>query len=318
MKFKINPRIFKPLNLYINSIHIGNRCPINNNGIFKSAKRIIAIGDIHGDFEVLLIALYKAKCIDLKGNWIGGKTVVIQLGDLLDRGGRGVSIETNNNREELDILQFLEEIHRNAQIYGGAVYSVLGNHELMNILGDFRYTTPNTLEGFGGSEIRKQLLQPGGKLAKQIACHTYGIIQIGDWIFVHGGILPQHINSFSISEINSLVKNILLGNKNIDNLSQEEYSLLMGEQGIFWTRLLSSSVPDCQLVNKTMATLKLNNKNGGIVVGHTPQDGINGVCNKKLWKVDNGMSQAFGERYSMDKIQVLEIINNGASFNIIK
>lgn len=317
MKFKISPKIFKPLKQYISNINIGNKCSTNN-GIFKSTNRIIAIGDIHGDFDVLLIALFKAKCINIKGNWIGGNTIVVQLGDILDRGGRGFNIDTNNNREELDIIQYMEEIHKMALRKNGAVYSVLGNHEIMNVLGDFRYTTSNTLKGFGGNSFRKRLFKPGGKLAKQIACHTYGIIQIGDWIFVHGGILPEHVNKFSIAHINILVKNILLGNKNIDNLTHDESSLLLGERGIFWTRLLSSNIPRCDLVNDTMATLRLDNCNGGIVVGHTPQNGINGTCNKKLWKIDNGMSRAFGERQNNNKIQILEIIQNGKQINIIK
>ena len=53
-------------------------------------RRIVAIGDIHGDFDALLVALYKAEVIDLNGHWIGGDTKVIQVGDLLDKGGRGV------------------------------------------------------------------------------------------------------------------------------------------------------------------------------------------------------------------------------------
>jgi len=286
-------------------------------------KRIIAIGDLHGDFEVLLIALLKAKCINVKGKWIGGKTFVVQMGDILDRGGRGESVDTKNHREELDILQYLEELHRMAKKKGGAVYSILGNHELMNIMGDFRYTTPNTNMGFGGENRRKELFKPGGEIAKLIACHTYGIIQIGNWVFVHGGILPYHINIFTIGVINDLVKQVILGKRTIedgkkDSLKQEEKALLFGEEGIFWTRLLSSHIPRCDLVNETMAILGIDNSKGGIVVGHTPQNNINSVCNKRLWKVDNGMSRAFGPRKTDYRIQVLEILNNGRKVNVIK
>ena len=54
----------------------------------EDADRIIAIGE-HGDFNALLIALFKADVIDNKGHWNGGKTIVVQVGDILDKGGRG-------------------------------------------------------------------------------------------------------------------------------------------------------------------------------------------------------------------------------------
>ena len=51
-----------------------------------------------------------------------------------------------------------------------------------------------------------------------------------------------------------------------------------------------------------------------MVVGHTPQDRINSVCNNKIWRVDTGMSKAFGERYGDDRIEILIIHNNGERF----
>ena len=54
--------------------------------VYENIKRIIAIGDIHGDFDALLKALYVGKVIDIKGKWIGEETHVVQVGDLLDKG----------------------------------------------------------------------------------------------------------------------------------------------------------------------------------------------------------------------------------------
>lgn len=316
MKINIDPKILKKLRHYIGKEDI-KYCKNKKSGIFKKVKRIIAIGDIHADFEALLIALYKSKCIDLKGRWIGGKTVVVQTGDILDRGGRGAGIDSKNENEELYIIRYLEELHRMALKKGGAVYSLLGNHELMNILGDFRYTTENTSKGFGGNlHTRKQLLQPGGRIAKKIACHTYGIVKIGNWIFVHGGILPKHLNSFSIKEINKLVKDIIFGTKKINQLTQKEHNLILGGEGIFWNRILTSQEPNCDLINQTINILRLS-KTGGIVVGHTYQPNINSVCNKRLWKIDTGMSEAFGKRENNNRIQTLEILDDGKICNII-
>ena len=276
-------------------------------GVFPEAQRIIAIGDIHGDFSALIKSLEKAKLIDYKGNWTGKNTFVVQLGDLLDRGGRGSSIETDNIREELDILQFLEHLNKQAISAGGNVIALIGNHELMNVAGNFNYTTENTNLGWGGENNRQQLFKPGGPLAKHLGCNCLGICKVGKWVFVHGGLLPHHLRSHGISDINKLVKDILFGNVTKDDLSSDDYNLIYGNEGIFWVRALSGDKPDCKSALKTMQIINSGQEGGGIVVGHTPQTNINSVCSGKVWLTDNGMSQAFGERDNDSRIQVLEI-----------
>ena len=39
----------------------------------------------------------------------------------------------------------------------GAVYSLIGNRELMNLLGDCRYATEEHIQGFGGIETRQHI-----------------------------------------------------------------------------------------------------------------------------------------------------------------
>jgi hypothetical protein len=69
---------------------------------------------------------------------------------------------------------------------------------------------------------------------------------------------------------------------------------------------------------KTMKLLEIDTNKGGIVVGHTPQNGINSQCGNKIWRVDTGMSEAFGRRNSIqERIEVLEILENGEKVNII-
>ena len=83
-------------------------------------------------------------------------------------------------------------LHKKAIKVGGGVYMLIGNHELMNILGDFRYADTGHIDGFGGVEKRRELFRPGGKMAQRLACHTCGIMKIGSWVFVHGGFLPKY------------------------------------------------------------------------------------------------------------------------------
>ena len=74
------------------------------------------------------------KLIDKNDNWIGGNTTVVQVGDQLD-GSRGFNVEASG---ELELLNFMEMINYRANKSGGAVYSLIGNHEFMNMMGYFR------------------------------------------------------------------------------------------------------------------------------------------------------------------------------------
>ena len=45
------------------------------------------IGDVHGDLEKSKQALQLAELINDSGNWTGGSTTVVQVSDVLERGG---------------------------------------------------------------------------------------------------------------------------------------------------------------------------------------------------------------------------------------
>ncbi|XP_021829287.1 shewanella-like protein phosphatase 2 [Prunus avium] len=102
--------------------------------------RLIAIGDLHGDLEKTKESLRLAKLIDPEsGKWVGGSSTLVQIGDVLDRGG-----------DELKILYYLEKLRREAARCGGTVITMHGNHEIMNVEGDFRYVTHKGLDEFRG------------------------------------------------------------------------------------------------------------------------------------------------------------------------
>jgi hypothetical protein len=97
---------------------------------YPQARRIVAIGDLHGDLSATRNALLLAGVIDENDLWVGGTTVVVQTGDQLDRGD-----------DELEILDLLDALTLQAQAAGGAVHVLNGNHELMNVKQDLRYVT---------------------------------------------------------------------------------------------------------------------------------------------------------------------------------
>ena len=53
---------------------------------WEGVERIVAIGDLHGDYENYLATLQAAGLADSKGKWTGGSAHLVQTGDIPDRG----------------------------------------------------------------------------------------------------------------------------------------------------------------------------------------------------------------------------------------
>jgi hypothetical protein len=345
--------------------------------LFPKVRKLVAIGDIHGDLPAAIKALKLAGVIDQsipnnlkdinKIKWTGEKTVVVQLGDQIDRVRPGKLVNDlcpANDSElvadegsDLKIICLFEKLHAEAAKVGGALFSIFGNHELMNVDGDFRYVSPKEFKEFGnffkesptlsqaqkvpyGYITRKEVFKPGGTLAKKLAHSRYSIIQVGSWLFVHGGITAQMASEYTIDDVNRHIKDWLVGHNDIETLSHANniYHRDDDENSPFWSRTFS----DCQDWDELKSTKHfyqtlnvLNKKNNrqlntaikGMIVGHSPQfmygKGLNSTCNNKLWRVDVGMSRAFGELNNNDRetqnrrVQVLEITNDN-EFRILE
>lgn len=304
--------------------------------------KLVAIGDLHGDYVATIKSLKLAGVIPLNTSydtepedipWIGYDTHVVQAGDQVDRCRpsswyRDVCADDNTYKDEgsdLKIMRLLDNLNLEAQKMGGAVISILGNHELMNCVGDFRYVSPLEFEEFGeyfnakktqhkrvfpyGYKERKQAFSPGGIIAKRFAALRHAIVQVGNWVFVHGGITPVLAEKYTLDEMNEGIKKWLLGGR--DRKTKEIFNDLYedDEDGIFWTREFGdlanwSFGSSDRLFQKTVDLLNQKNERNiknyveGIIMGHTPQymnmRGINSSCDGKCWRVDVGASKAFG------------------------
>lgn len=92
--------------------------------IWKDVDKIVAIGDLHGDYDNFVKILKKTELVDDELHWTGGKTHLVQTGDVLDRG-----------RSAKDIFNLIIKLENEAEAAGGKVHMLLGNHEEMNIVG---------------------------------------------------------------------------------------------------------------------------------------------------------------------------------------
>jgi Calcineurin-like phosphoesterase len=123
------------------------------------SRRIVAIGDIHGAQDGFAGILQTAGLIDATRHWSGGAATLVQTGDVFDRGD-GV-------RGALDLLMQLEDEARRA---GGRVEALLGNHEVMNLIGEFRDVSPGTFAAFAdqqSADRQKRAYDDYAKAAKK-------------------------------------------------------------------------------------------------------------------------------------------------------
>lgn len=266
--------------------------------------RIVAIGDLHGDMSKTIRSLQLARVIDLdeegKPKWTGGDAVVVQLGDVLDRGDA-----------EIAIVRLLRTLHEQALKEGGGVYMLNGNHESLNVCGDFRYVTPGAfiesaqefgiprevaLRNWEGCvQARAALYLPGGKMALELAKNPT-VLVLNDTAFAHGGLLPVHVN-YGLERMNTEVASWMRRDKLVE---EEGYAtppfLAMGDgNSVMWNRSLSREsyanpidrFHACNMVTQALARIGAKR----LVVGHTPQmRGCNCECDGKVWRVDVGMS----------------------------
>ena len=107
--------------------------------------RLVAIGDIHGSIDGFKSILKVTGLADGNGKWTGGRTQLIQTGDYTDRG--------EGTRAVLDLLMALED---QAKAAGGRAFALLGNHEVMNLIGETRDVTREIFATFADTNSEKR------------------------------------------------------------------------------------------------------------------------------------------------------------------
>jgi hypothetical protein len=239
---------------------------------WSGVERIVAVGDVHGDFGQFVKALRAAGVIDANENWIAGKTHLVQTGDVLDRGP--------DSRKAMDLLMRLEAQAAEAN---GAVHALIGNHEAMILLNDWRYVHEGETKAFGGEDEYRQAMSAKGKYGRWIRSHN-AVIKINDVLFAHAGITPPYAK-MSLAEINKAVREALeKGDAN---------GILMDSTGPLWDRILA--MDDEGLVAKDLDIVFKAFGASQMVVGHTVStDGIMTRAEGRLIRIDVGMSGCYG------------------------
>lgn len=265
------------------------------------ASRIVAIGDLHGDYLGTTLILQKADLIDGNLNWVGSDATLVQVGDQIDRGAGDKAI-----------IDLFEKLSIQARKDGGRVYPLLGNHELMNVELDFRYVFDGGWEGFDDfysitrenfverlpsfQRGRAMAFRPGGAYAK-ILSQRKVLLRLNDFIFVHGGLTPQFAE-VGIDKLNKEVSNWMKG-----LTSKPQW--VSDSNGPFWSRHYSDTPTkeDCEMLKEALDLVGSK----VMIVAHTVQEnGINSACGGKVIRIDTGISSYYG-----GPVEALEISNQG-------
>jgi hypothetical protein len=258
--------------------------------------RVVVFGDLHGDYGKFRDQLAQAGLIDAKDNWSGGKTHLVQVGDVPDR--------APDTRKILDLLIKLEPQARRA---GGYVHALIGNHEAMNMEGDLRYTTPGEFAAFADAHSGERrdryyaavvaaltkspppeglpkfdadyratfdrehplgwvehmlAWSPQGLYGRWVMTHS-AIIRIDDVLYLHGGLGPSY-QAYDAATMNRAVVAALA---HAPAAANDPPDILWNDEGPLWYRGLALHDEASEAAN--VAALLAKHHVSRIVIGHT-------------------------------------------------
>lgn len=240
--------------------------------IYNDGHKIMAISDIESGYKTFRDFLIHNKVINEKLEWTFGNGHLVLLGDFVDRGN-----------STTQVLWFIYMLEQKAEIHGGKVHYILGNHEIKNLQGD--YAKASLRYFYAAAILGKQqyeLFDSNAVLGRWMSSKNT-LELINGHLFVHGGISPE-ITSFNtdIAKINDIVrKNYRQAYypKGVENLEQLLVSITKGPswyRGYFYDDLTEEDIDKGLHLFGAKA----------VVVGHTVQRKVKAMHNRKVFSID--------------------------------
>lgn len=281
-----------------------------NAASWKMFDRIVIVPDLHGDnkkFQDVLVGTQLAKWTmpeknkssaateqdgSAKGggatdeeeaapqlNWIAKRTLMVQLGDMVDRGP-----------DDKAVMDTMMRMQAQAPLHDSRAVAILGNHEIFQIQRLYHYAHKSAADAFGGPSQRTDAMAADGKYGKWLRALPV-VVEAWDTVFVHAG-LTRNVAKLGVQEINRLAT------RDIDINHRKDQPFIFEEDGPVWTRLMVSraSQGQCGIVDECLSALSHANpaehRRRRIVVGHTPmRAGPNLMCDDRLLAADVGLSR---------------------------
>lgn len=292
---------------------------------WQGVERVVAIGDLHGGYKKFVKILRKSSLINKRNHWIGGKTHLVQAGDVVDRGP--------DSRKIIDLLRKLE---KEAVKDGGFVHALIGNHEAMMVHGDLRYVHEGEYKAFRNRRSRRLQSRyyesyvasiktnlpeeewpefdnayrdnwkkrfplgfvehrlnwlPEGRYGKWVVANNTVII-INETMFVHGGISAKY-GGLDLAEINARIEQELSSGEIIAE------GIVTDPEGPLWYRGLAMACENDVDERIHLDALMERHNIRRIVVGHTFTPGaIVPRFDGRVIQIDVGLSPAYGNNHA--------------------
>lgn len=239
--------------------------------------RIVALSDIHGQYDLMVRLLRAHDVIDADGDWALGRDHLVITGDVFDRGDK-----VN------EVLWLLFQLQRQAHAAGGAVHFLLGNHETMVLYDDLRYVHPKYVE------VARLLGRPyaalygadtviGGWLRTRPA-----MLKLGDTLFLHGGIAPENLDLVTgIDATNTAYRGSLGIARDTVKADPATARLYDGKRSPVWYRGYFNG----ELATPQVQTLVDRLGLARIVVGHTTMDEVVSFHGGRVVAIDSGIKR---------------------------
>ena len=244
---------------------------IEHPGIYKS---VVAISDVHGMYDATIHLLTNGKIIDQQHHWIAGNTLLIIVGDSIDKGPKSI-----------DLLDLWIQLQSEALTKRGRVIHLLGNHEaefLSNPMANRKiYTLKKEIEerGLKLEEFTNPNF-PRGEFLLSMPLAA----KIGSWLICHSGQLPDLSWNNFVEKASSILQKRLFDDP-----------FLLGPESI----LESKSWWKKEEGRVALEALLSKNSLFGVVFGHQPKglkvEGKSAItADGRIIKIDNGMADDAG------------------------
>lgn len=292
--------------------------------LIRPVERIVVIGDIKGNLKNGINALIKAGVISVDADfdienvsfinqymkWIGGNTIVVQLGD------------QNGGFSDMEVMALFDHVGAIARLQGGDVYSLIGDGEISTIISrnpksdtEYLYYDVNGDKYYRGNQGRGESWRVGGPVAKHIACTRQSVLVIGSNIFIHSNLTPKILNHIShdktmtsyekLIHFNTVVREWLINIYGKDSKMKKFMDPLLKKDTSPWFDDYYSNIPDYDM-SPSCAPEENIRKLFGYRVDRII---IANVSNNKRKNIDDGSEGIYGKcgYGSLDSSHVIEV-----------
>ncbi len=279
--------------------------------VWKQPGKFLAISDVEGQYDFMFRFLKNSGVIDKDGKWAFGEGHLICIGDMVDRG-----------QQVTETLLLLVRLFKESQEAGGYVHHVLGNHEVMMMGGDIRYTAPKYKAAALRLGIPCEGLLGADTEVGRFLRTRHALVRIGDYLFVHAGIsLPIANTKLGIDKLNKLTRSIL-GVPPTEIKDSFTQSVAWGPLGPLWYRGYFKEYeasfgpqPSVEEMDKILSAFDAKT----IVIGHTKVTQVGTLFgNRRVLAIDIPWTDANNIRgifVEGDKLDIVDINGKRVPFS---